>query len=162
LDRVSFDDWMLALHVLSAFALVAGMILFWVLIVAVRRTDTPAGTLRMGPMTGVAGAAIGIGMGGTIALGVWLAFSVGGYDIWDGWIVAAIVLWVVAAALGQRANTAYVAGVKKAQELQAAGQTGPSAELLALNRTSRGLVLQVLVSIIVLLIVIDMIWKPGA
>lgn len=159
---MSFDDSMLALHVLSAFALVAGMILFWVLIVAVRRTDTAAGTLRMGPMTGVAGAAIGIGMGGTIALGVWLAFSVGGYDIWDGWIVAAIVLWVVAAALGQRANTAYVEGVKKAQELQAAGQTGPNAELLALNRTSRGLVLQVLVSIIVLLIVIDMIWKPGA
>jgi hypothetical protein len=159
---VSFDDWMLALHVVSGFALVAGMILFWVLIVAVRRTDTPADTLRMGPVTGVAGAAIGIGMGGTIALGVWLAFSVGGYDIWDGWIVAAIVLWVVAAALGRRANAAYVAGVKKAQELQSAGQTGPSAELLALNRTSTGLVIQLLVSIVILLIVVDMIWKPGA
>jgi hypothetical protein len=159
---VSFDDWMLALHVLSAFALVAALILFWVLIVAGRRTDTPEGTLRMGPVTRVAGAAIGIGMGGTIALGVWLAFSVGGYDIWDGWIIAAIVLWVVAAALGQRVNTAYEAGVKKAKELQAAGQTGPSAELLALNRTSRGLVLQFVVSIVVLLILIDMIWKPGA
>jgi uncharacterized membrane protein len=141
---------------------VAAMILFWVLIVAVRRTDTPEGTLRMGPVTRVAGAAIGIGMGGTIALGVWLAFSVGGYDIWDGWIVAAIVLWVVTAALGQRVNTAYEAGTKKAQELQAAGQIGPSAELLALNRTSKGLVLQFVVSIVVLLIVIDMIWKPGA
>jgi uncharacterized membrane protein len=159
---VSFDDWMLALHVLSAFALVAALILFWVLIVAGRRTDTPEGTLRMGPVTRVAGAAIGIGMGGTIALGVWLAFSVGGYDIWDGWIIAAIVLWVVAAALGQRVNTAYEAGVKKAKELQAAGQAGPSAELLALNRTSRGLVLQFVVSIVVLLILIDMIWKPGA
>ena len=159
---MSFDDWMLALHVLSAVALVAAMILFWVLIVAGRRTDTPEGTLRMGPVTRVAGAAIGIGMGGTIALGVWLAFSVGGYNIWDGWIVAAIVLWVVAAALGQRVNTAYEAGVKKAQELQAAGQTGPSAELLALNRTSKGLALQFVVSIVVLLILIDMIWKPGA
>jgi hypothetical protein len=159
---VSFDDWMLALHVLSAFALVAALILFWVLIVAGRRTDTPEGTLRMGPVTRVAGATIGVGMGGTIAFGVWLAFSVGGYYIWDGWIVAAIVLWVVATALGQRVNTAYEAGVKKAQELQAAGQTGPSAELLALNRTSKGLVLQVVVSIAVLLILIDMIWKPGA
>jgi uncharacterized membrane protein len=159
---VSFDDWMLALHVLSAFALVAGIICFWVLIVAVRRTDTPEGTLRMGPMSRVANAAIGIGMGGTIVLGVWLAFSVGGYDIWDGWIIAAIVLWVIATALGQRAGVAYVAGVKKAQELQAAGQTGPSAELLALNRTSKGLALQVVVSVAVLLIIIDMIWKPGA
>jgi uncharacterized membrane protein len=116
----------------------------------------------VGPMTRVAGATMGIGMGGTIALGIWLAFSVGGYDIWDGWIVAAIVLWVVATALGQRVNTAYEAGVKKAQELQTAGQTGPSAELLALNRTSKGLVLQVVVSVAVLLIIIDMIWKPGA
>jgi uncharacterized membrane protein len=159
---VSFDDWMLALHVVSAFALVAGMVCFWVLIIAVRRTDTPEGVLRMGPMSNVANAAIGVGMGGTIVLGVWLAFSVGGYDIWDGWIVAAIVLWVVATALGQRVGAAYVAGVKKAQELQAAGQTGPNTELVALNRTSTGIVLQSLVTIVVLLIIIDMIWKPGA
>jgi hypothetical protein len=159
---VSFDDWVLALHVLSAFTLVAGLILFWVLIVAVRQTDTPDGTLRMGPLTRVAEAAVGIGMGGTIALGVWLAFSVGGYDIWDGWIVAAIVLWLIGAELGRRASAAYVAGVKKAQELQAAGRTESNAELLALNRTSNGVVLQSLITIVVLLIIIDMIWKPGA
>jgi hypothetical protein len=162
LNRVSFDDWMLALHVLSAFAMVAGMTLFWVLVVAGWRTDTPADLLRMGPLSKVAGAAIGIGMGGTIVLGIFLAFSIGGYDIWDGWIVAALVLWIVAAGLGQRASAAFEPPVKKAQELQAAGQTGPSAELLALNRTTRGLVLQILVSIVILLIVIDMVWKPGA
>ena len=159
---MSFDDWMLALHVLSAFILVAGLILFWVLIVAVRRADTPDETLRMGPLTRVAEAAVGIGMGGTIILGIWLAFSVGGYNIWDGWIVAAIVLWLIAAELGRRTSAAYVAGVKKAQELQAAGQTGSNAELLALNRTSAGLVLQVLTSILVALIILDMVWKPGA
>jgi hypothetical protein len=160
--HVSFDDWMLALHVLSAFALVAGIILFWVLIVAVRQTDTPEGTIGMGPLARVAEGAVGIGAGGTIVLGVWLAFSVGGYDIWDGWIIAALVLWVISTALGQRAGAAYVQGVKKAQELQTAGQTGPSAELLALNRTSSGVLLHFLVSVVVLLILIDMIWKPGA
>jgi hypothetical protein len=159
---VSFDDWMLVLHVLSAFSLVAGIIFFWVLIVAVRQTATPEGTIRLGPLSRIAGAAVGVGAGGTILFGVWLAFSVGGYDIWDGWIVAALVLWVIATGLGQRAGAAYVEGVKKAQELQTAGQTGPNAELLALNRTSRGVVLQSLTSIVVLLIVIDMIWKPGA
>jgi uncharacterized membrane protein len=159
---VSFDDWILVLHVLSAFSFVAGIIFFWVLIVAVRQTDTPEGTIRMGPLARIAGAAVGVGAGGTIILGVWLAFSVGGYDIWDGWIVAALVLWVIAAGLGQRAGAAYEEGVKKAQELEAAGQTGPNAELLALNRTSRGVVLQSLASIVVLLILIDMIWKPGA
>jgi hypothetical protein len=159
---VSFDDWMLALHVLSAFSLVAGIIAFWVLIFAVRRTDTPEGTLRMGPVSQAANAAIGVGMGGTIILGIWLAFSVGGYDIWDWWIIGALVLWLIAAELGRRAGVAYVEGVKKAQELQAAGQTGPNAELLALNRNANGVVLQVLVSAVILLIILDMIWKPGA
>ncbi len=159
---MSFDDWLLALHVLSAFAFVAGVVLFWVLIVAVRKTDTPEGTIRLEPIVKVGNAAIGIGAGGTIILGIWLAFSVGGYDIWDGWIIAAIVLWAVTGALGQRTGAAYLQGMNKAQELQAAGQTGPSAELLALNRTQNGLVLHAATSLVLLLILIDMIWKPGA
>jgi hypothetical protein len=53
-------------------------------------------------------------------------------------------------------------GMTKAQELQAAGQTGPNAELLALNRTSNGVVLHLLASLVVLLLILDMIWKPGA
>jgi uncharacterized membrane protein len=159
---VSFDDWMLALHVLSAFSFVAGMILFWVLIVAVRRTDTPEGTTRMEPVVKVGNAATGIGAGGTILLGIWLAFSVGGYDIWDGWIIAALVLWVISTALGQRTGAAYMQGMNRAQELQRAGQTEPNAELHALNRTPNGVVLHALSSAVVLLIIIDMIWKPGA
>jgi uncharacterized membrane protein len=159
---MSFDDWMLALHVLSAFAWVAGMILFWVLIVAVRRTDTAEGTIRMEPIVKVGNASIGTGMGGTIALGLWLAFSVGGYDVWDGWIITAILLWVISAPLGQRTGAAYLQGMNKARELQKDGQAGPNAELLALNRRSSGVILHFLASIVVLLILIDMIWKPGA
>jgi uncharacterized membrane protein len=159
---VSFDDWILALHVLSAFAFVAGLIVFWVLIVAVRKTDTPEGTIRMGPMVRVGNAATGIGAGGTLLFGVWLAFSYGGYDIWDPWIIIALVLWAVAGALGQRTGVEYTAGMNKAKELEAAGQPGASAELLAVNRTQRGLWLHTAVTVVVLLIVIDMIWKPGA
>jgi uncharacterized membrane protein len=159
---VSFDDWVLALHVLSAFAYVAGLVLFWVLVVAVRRADTPEETIRMEPMVKVGNAAIAIGAGGTILLGIFLAFSYGGYDIWDGWIIAAIVLWVAAAAVGSRTGNEYMKGMRKAQELQAAGRTGPDAELLALNRTSNGVLFHALASLIVLLIVLDMIWKPGA
>jgi uncharacterized membrane protein len=159
---VSFDDWMLALHVLSAFSLVAGLILFWVLIVAVRRTDTPEGTIRMEPVVKVGNAVTGIGAGGTIVLGIWLAFSVGGYDIWDGWIIAALVLWVISMGLGQRTGAAYMQGMNRAQELRAAGRTEPNAELHALNRTTNGLLFHALASVVVLLILIDMIWKPGA
>lgn len=159
---MSFDDWMLALHVLSAFALVAGIIAFWVIIVAAWRMDTPGAVLSLGPVSRVAERAVGIGFVGTIILGIWLAFSVGGYDIWDWWIIAALVLWAVAGALGQRTSVAYAGAVKKAEELQASGETGPNAELLALNRTQTGLAMQTLVTLVVLLIILDMIWKPGA
>ena len=53
-------------------------------------------------------------------------------------------------------------GMTKAQELESAGQTGPNAELLALNRTQQGLLLHTAGSVAVLLLLIDMIWKPGA
>jgi uncharacterized membrane protein len=159
---VSFDEWMLAFHVLSAFAYIAGIVLFWVLIVAVRRADTPGETIRMEPVVKVGNAAVGIGAMGTILLGIWLAFSYGGYDIWDGWIIAALVLWVVAAAVGSRTGAAYMQGMNKAQELQSAGQTGPNAELLALNRTQNGLLFHALATVVLLLIVLLMIFKPGA
>jgi hypothetical protein len=95
-------------------------------------------------------------------LGIWLAFSVGGYDIWDGWIVAALVLWVIAMGLGGRASAVYNQGVERARELQADGRLAPDTELLALNRTSQGLVLQTLTSLVVVLVLLDMIFKPGA
>jgi uncharacterized membrane protein len=159
---VSLDDWALALHVLSAFSWVAGLIVFWVLVVAVRNVDTPGDTIRMQPMVRVGGIAVGVGALGTIALGIFLALSYGGYDLWDGWIIAAIVLWAAASAAGSRTGAEYNRGMQRAQELESAGRTGPDADLLALNRTSRGLLLHTVTSVLTLLIVIDMIWKPGA
>jgi Predicted integral membrane protein (DUF2269) len=159
---VSFDDWLLALHVLSAFAYVGGIVLFWVLVVAVRKTDTPDGTIRMEPIVKVGNVAVGIGAVGTILIGIWLAFALDGYAIWDGWIIAAIVLWAIAAGIGQRTGAAYMQGMTKAKELEAAGQSGSNSELLALNRTSTGLLMQSLASIVLLLILLDMIFKPGA
>jgi uncharacterized membrane protein len=162
LPSVSFDDWVLALHVLSAFAYVGGIVLFWILVVAVRKTDTAAGTIRMEPIVKVGNVAVGIGAIGTIVLGIWLAFSVGDYAIWDGWIIAALVLWAIGGAIGQRTGAAYMQGMTKAKELEGAGQTGSNAELLALNRTSNGLLFQSLASIVLLLLLLDMIFKPGA
>lgn len=159
---MDFNQWMLAFHVLAAFSLVAGSTLFWVLIVAVRRIDTPDDTLRLGPVARVGNATIGIGMGGTILLGIYLAFAVDGYAIWDGWIIAAIVLWVVGATVGKQVGEAFMQGPRKALELKQAGETGPNAELLALNQTSRGVQLHALTTVVLLLIIIDMIWKPGA
>ena len=159
---MSLDEWVLAFHVLSAFAFVGGLVLFWVLIVAGRNADTPDDTLRMEPVAKVGNAAVGVGAGGTLLLGIWLALSYGGYDLWDGWIIAAIVLWIASAAVGSRTGVEYIKPLHKARELSEAGQTGPSAELLALNRTQRGVVLHGASSLLALAILVVMIWKPGA
>ena len=116
---MTFDDWILALHVLSAATYGASIILFWVLVVAVRSTDTAEGTVRLGPMVMVGNVAVGIGAAGTIIFGIWLALSVGNYDLWDGWIIAAIVLWVIAAV----ARAAYGHGVH-ARHDEGAGAPG--------------------------------------
>jgi len=159
---VSFVDWAVAVHVLSAFAYVGGLVLFWVLVVAVRRVDTPEQTLRMEPIVKVGNVAVGAGAIGTIVIGIYLAFAVDSYAIWDGWIIAALVLWAVAGGLGQRTGVAYMQGMNKAKELDAARKTGPDQELFALNRTQTGVVLHALASLAVLLILVDMIFKPGA
>ena len=151
---MSFVDWALALHVLSAFAYVAGIVLFWVLVVAVRRVDTPDETLRMEPIVKVGNVAVGIGAVGTIVIGIYLAFAVDGYAIWDAWIIAALVLWAIAGGLGQRTGAAYMQGMNKAKELAAAGKAGPDEGLLALNRTQTGLTMQSLASLAILLLLL--------
>ena len=159
---MSFDDWILALHVLSAFAFVGGIVLFWVLIVASRSIDTPADTIRIQPIARVGGRAVMVGATGTLVLGIWLALSYGGYDLWDVWIIAAVVLWFAASGVGARTGTEYTKAFDKARELESAGRMGSDGELLALNRTSRGAALHAAGSLLLLLLVIDMIWKPGA
>ncbi len=61
---MTFDDWILALHVLSAATYGAAIILFWWLVLAVRKTDTAEGTLRLGPMAMAGNVAVGIGAAG--------------------------------------------------------------------------------------------------
>ncbi|HXF98246.1 MAG TPA: hypothetical protein VNJ46_06500 [Gaiellaceae bacterium] len=159
---MSLDDWILALHVLSAFALVGAVLLFWILVVAVRRTDAPEATARLEPAARLGNAVGAAGSVGTLLFGLWLAFSVGGYDIWDGWIVAALVLWALLGWAGGRAGKAYSRGLEQAKELLASGHTSPSAELAALNPTAEGIRMHALSSALVVLLLVDMIWKPGA
>jgi hypothetical protein len=159
---VTFDGWLLGLHLLSAFALAGSIVVFWYLIVASRSVDTPGLTVAMGPVAGVTTKIVRAGAAGTLVFGVWLAIRLDGIQVWDGWVLAAIVLLVITAIAGSRSGAEYERAMRKAGELEAAGQTGPNAELLALNRTARGLWLHAIATLSVLLMLIDMIWKPGA
>lgn len=159
---VTFDQALLGLHLLSAFALAGSIVVFWYLILAGRNVDTPGPIVAMGPVASVTTKVVRAGAGGTLVFGIWLAIRLSHVQPWSGWVIAAIVLLVITAIAGSRSGIEYERAMRKAEELEAAGQTGPNAELLALNRTSRGLWLHVIATLGVVLMLVDMIWKPGA
>lgn len=159
---MSLDDWILALHVLSAFALVGALVLFWILIVAMRDVDTAAATLAYGRLMGVGNKIVTAGIVGTLVFGVWLAISLDAYQVWDGWILAAIVLLAIGSEVGRRSGVEYAKAPLRAAELQASGRDGEPDELRALNRSPRGLLLHTISSLVFVLALVDMIWKPGA
>jgi Predicted integral membrane protein (DUF2269) len=159
---VSFEDWIFAIHLLSAATLVGALVMSWILTVALRSVDTAGTTLSFDRVAMVGATAIGVGLVGAIAFGIWLAILREAFHPWDGWVIAAIILWCIATAAIVRAVAEYRKPAEKARELIASGQTGPSDELTALNRSSTGLLLRALASVAIVLIVIDMVYKPGA
>jgi uncharacterized membrane protein len=157
---VGLYDWLLALHVLSAFAWIAALVLYTVVIVAGWRLTVPSDVVRMFRVSRVGDALIAVGMLGTIIFGIWLALDE--YEIWDGWIIAALVLWLVAAAVGGRVGKVFNGARDRAVALVDEGRDAPSSELSAMLRSQRGVVLHALMIVIVLATLVVMIYKPGA
>jgi hypothetical protein len=157
-----FEDWIFALHLLSAATLVGSLVMSWILVVSLRSAVTPQATLSLNRVATVGTAAIVVGLVGAIGFGIWLAILREDFQVWDGWVIAAIVLWLIAALALLRSFAEYAKPVAKARALVAAGRSDPDMELRALNRTSTGLLLRALASAAIVVIVIDMIWKPGA
>ena len=89
-------DWLLFLHVLAAFMVGAAVVLTSAIVLG-----APA-TLAT---TRIADRLWDVGGLGTLVLGIWLAIYVDGYEVWDGWILGAIVLWLVATAAAARARS---------------------------------------------------------
>lgn len=159
---MTLDDWLLALHLLSAALLVGAVTIFTILIIALRQVQRPGQVLALAPLMKVGGVAVIAGSLGVFVFGVWLAISLDAYKVWDGWVIIALVLWAIASETGRRADPEYAKLFTRAAELRSAGETGPSSELTALGRTQRGLLFHVAASVAVVLLLVDMIWKPGA
>jgi hypothetical protein len=160
---VDLYDWLLALHVLTAFALVAALVVYWIVAVAARDVDRPVDSLRYFRVARPANILVIVGTVGTLIFGIWLAIDADAYEIWDGWILAALVLWAISAATGQRGGATYAEAQKTAERLAAEGRAEePSPELRALLKDRNAIVLNVVSSVAVLLILLDMIYKPGA
>jgi uncharacterized membrane protein len=155
---VDFYDWTLALHLLAAFAVAAALVLFSVLVYSGRRMTTLAQTRVL---FRVAPAATPLIVGGSVlvlVLGVVLAIDHEDYELWNGWIIAAIVLWALLGAVGQRTGKYYTA----IQELAESGDASAEPEVLARLRAPTGARLHLANVAIFVLLVLDMIFKPGA
>jgi hypothetical protein len=161
---VPFEAWIFALHLLTAATLVGSLVLSWVVVYALRSAATAGATLELNRVATVGWAAIAAGIAGTIGFGLWLAILHDEFHPWDGWVigVAAIVLWAIATAALLRSAPEYRKPVHAAKALAARGKTDADPELLALNRTATGLLLRALASLAIVLIVVDIIYKPGA
>jgi uncharacterized membrane protein len=133
---------LLFLHVTSAFAMVTAAGLFLAIALALRSERHAAIAMRLAPVAGILWP-----IGGLLAIvfGVWLALHESQYSLGDGWIIAAIVLWAIGGAIGGRLGAGY-------RKLASSG-AAPDPATLALN-------LALLVTLLVILI--DMIYKPGA
>jgi uncharacterized membrane protein len=160
---VSFYDWLLFLHVASGFAIVAALVVFWIIAVVGRNVDRPSESLRLFRIAKPANILVAVGTIGTLVFGIWLAIDSDAYQVWDGWVLLAIVLWAVAAGTGQRGGQTYAEGQKLAQQLAAGGSADePSADLRTLLQNRRAMWLNIVSSAAVLAILVVMIYKPGA
>jgi len=139
---VALYDWLLALHVLSAIIVIASLTALWVLIVATRPSApaiAPENAMTYGR---VAGPLVGVGMVGTVLLGIWIAIDSEAYQLWDGWILASLILWAVAGWTG--------------------GQAGRAFESDPVAGRPAGIRFQAITSVVIFVILVLMIWKPGA
>jgi uncharacterized membrane protein len=158
---VDFSDWLVALHVLAAFTLMAALVLYSVVMVAGWAVDRPRRASAYFRVAAVAGPLVGAGAGLALLLGVALAIDLDDYQPWDGWILGSIVLWVIGAATGTRVGEHYTKAQELAQRLAEAGDE-PSAELAAQLSDRRVRTLHVITVAAFSLVLVLMIFKPGA
>jgi uncharacterized membrane protein len=153
-------DWLLLFHILGAFLLFAGSIVAGTLHLAAIRRDRPSEIALLLGLIQPAVAMIGIGAILTLGLGLWLADDAG-YGIGDGWVVAAIVLWVIGNALGSAGGRPLGRAAALAQRLAEDGDH-PSEELHRAVADRSALILSYLSLAALIAILVLMVFKPGA
>lgn len=160
---MSLYDWLLFLHVLTAFMLGAAFVVFWTVGIVARRVDRPVESLRYFRVARPANVLVVVGTLGTLILGIALAIERDEYRVWDGWILGAIVLWAIAAETGRRGGAVYGEAARLAERLAGEGRGEEPSEALRMKLQDRSaMILNAVSSLAVLLILVDMVYKPGA
>lgn len=129
-------DTLLFLHVIAAFA---------VFVTVATYSAVALGGYADRPALTVANLCWDIGGIGAFVFGIWLALNVDDYEVWDLWVLAALVLFAIATELGRRARVGFEAGTG------AASAEARQAAVMHWLRTA-----------VVIGILLLMVYKPGA
>jgi len=130
-------DALLFIHVLAAFLLAGGVVIYTSFILG--------GPVNRATRT-VAEVLWGVGGLGSLAFGIWLVLNRPEYELWDGWIIAALVLWVLTMGSGAQVS----------RSVQPAGDDS------AVSIDRRVMFAHWARVLYVVLFLVVMVWKPGA
>ena len=136
------NETLLFLHILAAFMLVATTVILSATAVG---APTSPGQIRLANLLW------DIGGMGTLVFGIWLALDTEPYGLGDGWIIAALGMWIAATAAGVRAR----------QLLDDAMEAGGAAPGVAVAWPEQLVILHWARVALVLALLADMIFTPG-
>ena len=157
---MSLYDWLLFVHVTGAFFLIGGIVIAGLLNVAAIAVDRrPSEVAVLYGLIRFAIPLIGLGLLLTLAIGLWLVDEAG-YGYGDAWIIAALVLWAGASALGNIDGRYQRKTGELARRLAAEGDA-PSSELRARLRNPLALAISYGSGLMAFAVLGIMIWKPG-
>jgi uncharacterized membrane protein len=154
-------DWLLFLHVAGAFLVIGGATMAAIFNVAALRRDVPSQIAVLFRLAQIAVVSVLVGMTVALIFGLWLVADVDFIHWSDAWVIIALVLWVVANALGGSGGKRDKETRELAERLAAQGDQ-PSPELRARLRDPLTLGLSYGSGLAVLAILALMIWKPGS
>jgi uncharacterized membrane protein len=157
---MSLFDWLLFLHITGAFLLIGGIVVAGILnLAAIGRDRRPSEVATLYGLIRWAVPMIGLGLLLTLVIGLWLVHEAH-LSYGKGWIVTALVLWVIATVLGnidgryQRQTGDLAARVANEGD-------APSEELKARLRNPLALAISYASGLMAFAVLAIMIWKPG-
>ena len=153
-------QWLLFLHVTGAFLLLGGGVVAGALNLAALHRERPSEIVLLFGLIRIAVVPIMIGTLLAFVFGLWLVHEAG-YGYGDGWVIAAIVLLILANAFGGMGGRRDDRTARLARELTASGDA-PSTELRARVRDPVSLALSYGSGLLLVAVLAIMIWKPGA
>jgi uncharacterized membrane protein len=157
---VSTYQWLLVFHVTGAFLLLGGGAIAAALNLSALGRERPSeivllyGLIRLAVVSILAGAVL------ALVFGLWLVHEAG-YGYGDGWVVAALVLFLLGNALGGIGGRRDERTVRLARELAETGDR-PSADLRSKVRDPISLSLTYGSGLLLVAVLALMIWRPGA